>query len=130
MRDFSKKRRGPLASLARFCASAAGLGLLVLVAFVTTRAAWGMYEKFSRAAGEHAKAQREYEELGAKESRIEGAVAALSSARGVEAEIRSRFGVAKPGEGEIKIVRDESAQEEAAQNQGLWDWIVETFFVW
>lgn len=131
MRDFSKKRRSSVSALARLAVEVAGVALLMALVIVTTRAAWGMYQKFAMAAEERHIAQEELRELEEKEVHMQAAVAALASERGTEAELRSRFGVARPGEGEIKIVRDEASPEEGAEGQGgLWGWIVETFFVW
>lgn len=131
MHDFSKKRRRSLHTALRLGGIVLGVGLLGVLTVVSTRAAWGMYQKFTVAAQERHIAEGELRELEEKEVRIGTAVASLSSERGIEAELRSRFGVAKPGEGEIKIVRDQSSAAQAAQDEGgFWSWIVETFFVW
>lgn len=131
MRSWSKKRRGAGFTLLRNLGGIAAIIILALLAAVSARAAWNMYEKFTQASVGRQSAQHEFDELKEKKERVSAAVEALSSQRGVEAEIRQRFGVALPGEGEIKIVRDQSGEGSASKEpQNAWEWIVETFFVW
>jgi cell division protein FtsB len=131
MRSWSKKRRGAGFTLLRTAGGVAVIVILALLAAVSARAAWNMYEKFTEASLGRQAAQSELDELKEKKERVSTAVTAFSSERGIEAEIRQRFGVAKPGEGEIQIVRDEDGEGGASKEpQNLWEWIVETFFVW
>ncbi|MDB5225033.1 MAG: hypothetical protein JWO43_655 [Candidatus Adlerbacteria bacterium] len=85
------------------------LGLLLL-AFVTLRAAWGMYGKLAEATEGQEKAEAQLANLQRQHKRVSAAVAELQSSRGVEAEVRQRYGVAKPGEGEIQIVAVAAAE--------------------
>jgi cell division protein FtsB len=90
-----------------------------------------MYQKFTEASTAHQAAQEELAELEKKQAQIEASVANLSSERGIEAEIRNRFGVAREGEGEIKIVRDEEAEEPGElQKKSLWQRIISAFAIW
>jgi cell division protein FtsB len=90
-----------------------------------------MYQKFAEASGAHEAAQEELAALKERHAQVEAAVASLSSERGLEAEIRNRFGVAREGEGEIKIVRDEEVKEPGElQKKSLWQRILNAFAIW
>jgi hypothetical protein len=131
MEDLSKRRFRRGREILRFAGAAAALVALFLLTILAGRAAWGMYGKFVEASERHGMAQVALGEAQQKEERIATAVAALESERGVEAEIRSRFGLARPGEGEIKIVR--SAEDEAVTPRGqknIFVRIWEALFVW
>ncbi len=133
MRDFSKTRRGHSRGyeLFRLVVGICAVIVLALLAAVSTRAAWNMYDKFVQSSEGRETAEQRLGSLQEKEKRISAAVAALTSSRGVEAEIRERFGVAKPGEGEIKIVRDKKdATESGTESKNLWQRIVDVLFIW
>ena len=119
MRDFNK-RRTPWQSLLRFALRFTGLIALALLVLVMVRATWGMYQKFSEAAGQSEMAQQNLAALQAQTAQIGAEVTALSTARGVEGQLRQEYGVAKPGEGEIDIVRDTpTSSVSAAPESGL-----------
>lgn len=108
MQDFSK-RHAKRQILLRFVLSVAGLILLVLIAFVAVRAAYRMYGKFAQAAESAESAQERFTSLREQKNEVGAVVEAFDSSRGIEAEIRERYGVAKPGEGKIEIVRDSAS---------------------
>ena len=131
MRDFSKNRRGKSQEFLRLVASVLGVVILLLLFVVSARAAWDMYHKFAQASDDRQTAERELGSLKEKEMRIQTAVAALSSERGVEQEIRARFGVVKPGEGEIQIVRDkDNAGLLGGEPQNIWERILQALSFW
>ncbi|MDO8518472.1 MAG: hypothetical protein Q7S26_04260, partial [bacterium] len=67
----------------------------------------------------------------AQETRVAAAVANTSSSRGVETQLRERFGVARPGEGVIQIVRDSATSSAlTTQSESWWARIFHTLFVW
>lgn len=128
MRDFSKKRRSPVFALLRLLGSVGVVVLLALFVFVSSRATWEMYQKFAEASRSRQAAERELAALVEKEARVRGAAAALSSQRGIEEQVRARFGVARPGEGLITVVRDEASAEASSQEpQNLWKRILQLF---
>jgi cell division protein FtsB len=130
MRDF-QKRRGGAQKLLRVALGCIGILALIFLAVLSVRAAWGMYGKFAHANDVRAGAERELETLQGQYVRVEAAVGRLSSERGIEAEVRQRYGVAKPGEGEITIVREEpDAEVFASQPTTLWGRIWDALFVW
>jgi cell division protein FtsB len=131
MQDLSKKRHGRGAQLLHFLLRAGGVFLLLLIAVLSGRATWDMYQKFTLAAQAHDEAQKGLDALQQKQAHIAAAVDALATERGVEQEIRERFGVAKPGEGEITVVRDPKEASSTAQGQkGLFERIWNALFVW
>ncbi len=80
--------------------------MLGFVTFEATRAAWGMYGKFTEAAGDNVTAEQNLSQLTTEEAHMSAEVEALSSARGQEAALRQTYGVALPGEGEIQIIEE------------------------
>lgn len=131
MADYSKRRAARAYAIARLGAMAAGVLLLGALAVVSARAAWGMYGKFAEARQSSAVAQAELHSLREKEDRVRTSVETFSSTRGFEQEVRTRFGVAREGEGEIKIVRDAAETDVvAAERKGFWSRLFETLSFW
>lgn len=106
MRDFVKRHKTHNAR--RLLISAGGLALLVLITAVMIRAAWGMYGKFAEASNSDELAQNELAQLQVQQTQVAASVDSFTSSRGIEAQVRERYGVVKPGEGQIQIVRDSS----------------------
>jgi cell division protein FtsB len=130
MREFKKhkSRRGEIVT---FCIQAMGILLLLCVAAVAVRAAWGMYVKLTRATAGQEAAEVQLAALKAQQAEVAASVAELSSERGVEAQIRQRFGVAKQGEGEIEIMRDSGATSSAPKEpESWWRGVFRALFVW
>lgn len=105
--------------------------LLFATAGVAVSSAWNMYGTFAVAADARVDAEKTLSAAQADEARITATVAALDSQSGIEREVRERFGVVKPGEGEIQIVR-ESAQEspEAVQEENGLLRTLRSLFLW
>ena len=130
MREFNR-RRSRREEIVRFCTRAAGVLVLLLVTFVAVRAAWGMYGKFTSSAAADEAARQNLATLQKQETQVGGAVGSLDSERGVEAQIRERYGVAKPGEGEIQIVTDSaSSTTPAASSENMFVRIFHAVFPW
>lgn len=90
-----------------------------------------MYDKFVAASEADAAAQSELEEIRKQHGEIGAAVEALMSERGVEAGVRERFGVARPGEGQIDIIRREApTTTRQVDEPGLLTKIFRALFVW
>ncbi len=107
------------------------MAALLLLAGVAVRAAWGMYGKFASAAAADAAAQNELAALAARHAQVGAMVAELSTDRGVESQVRQRYGVGRPGEGEIDIVRQPSTtSDESAGGRGFWRRLWDALFVW
>lgn len=129
MRDF-KKRRTAGGELLHIGAGTAGILLLCAVAFVAVRGAWGMYGKFAGAAEARATAEAQLAALTVRYETVAEDVEALQSERGIEAQVRQRYGVARQGEGQIDIVRQAPQEEVAVEHPTLWDRLWQLLFVW
>ncbi|MDB5225119.1 MAG: hypothetical protein JWL87_71 [Candidatus Adlerbacteria bacterium] len=130
MQDYRKRRAGRQ-DLMQTGFGLAGVAFLVFVAFIAVRGTWGMYGKFVAASGADASARAELEELRSQHKHVGAAVAALSSDRGVEAGVRERYGVARPGEGQIDIVRRQATtSSESADSPNFFVRIFRALFVW
>ncbi len=130
MQDF-KKPHPKTPHLLRLAGALAGAILLFVTAGVAVTSAWGMYGTFSTAAGARQSAEKSLRSIQEDETRISATVAALGSQTGVEKEVRERFGVAKPGEGEIQIVRDAAGEDvRPAESQNVFLKTLHSLFVW
>ncbi len=130
MQEFKKRHTKPH-YLLRFAAMLASTAVLFAVAGVAVSSAWNMYDTFTAATVAREDAEQNLAAAQSDEARVQATVAALGTQAGVEREVRERFGVVKPGEGEIQIVRD-SAPEEAqtTQNQNIFVRTLRSLFVW
>jgi len=109
----------------------AGVLVLAAASFVAARAAWDMYGKFAAASQARTDAEVELAQLQEQYAHVETEVASLNTERGVEAAVRERYGVAKPGEGEIDIVRQSPTSTAATAGQDSWfARLWHSLFVW
>jgi hypothetical protein len=130
MRDF-KKERGGGGQYLRMLVGLAGLVALAALGAVSARAAWGMYQKFAEASAADAAAQNELAAAQAQYASVSASVEALDTERGQEGALRERYGVARPGEGEIDIVRPATTTPAAADApRGFWASLWHALFVW
>lgn len=129
MREF-KKRRTKGADILRVAIGSLGIVGLVAVAVGGSRAAWGMYGRFSDAAAARAGAERQLVYTQERYQNIEKNIENLSSERGVEAELRQRYGVVRPGEGQIDIVRQSTSTEVLRQEPAFLGRLWQALMVW
>ena len=130
MREF-KKRRSKSEEIVRLAAKTAGVLLLLVVTVVLLRAAWGMYGKMSEAAEAKEEANADLARVEVQQAGVTSTLSQISSVRGEEAQIRERFGVARPGEGEIDIIRNNKATTtESETKESWWVSLFHTLFVW
>lgn len=127
MIDFQKPRK---ADIPRMMLGGAGVLLLALLAFFVLQGAWRMYGKMSHAAGAREAAAARLADLERDEARAKISVEELGTVRGLEAEVRERYGLARPGEGAIVVVRPEGDGVEERRSPGLWQKLWSAFFVW
>jgi cell division protein FtsB len=130
MRSFERRKGG--ITIWGFILRWAGALVLFLIMFFTVRAAWNMYLRFAAASESEKAATAELADLKERQIEVEAAVATLSSDRGVEAEVRERYGVALPGEGRIEIVRNDNTEEElgALEEGNIFKRIFRSIFSW
>ena len=130
MREF-KKRRSRSEEILRLSIKGVGVLLLLVVTVVLARAAWGMYGKMTEAAQAKEEANAELARVEAQQRGVTTTLSEISSTRGEEAQIRARFGVAKPGEGEIDVIRDTKASTTDSElKESWWTSLFHTLFVW
>ena len=101
------------------------IGILLLVAFWLASLIWGLAGKAQIAVDEAHKAQRRYQALEERKTILEANLAALETARGRDAAIRTSFGVARPGEEIIVVVPSETAT--SAPTLSWWQKILDWF---
>jgi len=102
-------------------------GMLVMLSIVTIflgNAAWNVFQKYREARENRELAAQELQKLEERESGLSADIERLSTERGVEEELRKRFGVAKEGE-EVIVVVDPPAPEGGGESgestsRGLW----------
>ena len=130
MQDF-RKRPGGRVGWQKMLMGCGAILALAALAFFSVRAAYGMYEKFTVAAAADDQAQAQYADLEQQYAQVKTDVQEVSTPEGVEGQIRERWGLAKPGEGEIDIVEQAaSSSPAAAQPQGFFASLWQTLFVW
>ncbi len=130
MREF-KKRRGYRGEILNLGLRVLGVLVLLGVTGLAVRSAWDMYTKLAEASRGDIAAQVQLATLQAQETQVANSVDIISSARGVEAQVRGRFGVARPGEGVIQIVRDApTSTTNIAPSQHWWERLWRILFVW
>ncbi len=114
-----------------FLLTACGIAVLASVTFLTAHAAWDMYGRLQEANVAEEGAQAQLAALQSQQQSVTQQVGELASAEGVEAQVRERFGVAKPGEGEIDIVEQTSADAApAAPAKSFWQGLWQTLTSW
>ena len=116
----------------RFFAMVGGVCALLFMISITVRATWNIYGKFAEASRASAATSAEFDALVAREAVIALAITRLDSNRGIEAQLREKYGVALPGEGEIRIVRDtkDSNSTKDAYREGVFTHIFRSLIVW
>ncbi|KKU81249.1 MAG: hypothetical protein UY07_C0022G0014 [Parcubacteria group bacterium GW2011_GWA1_47_8] len=114
----------------RILYSKTAIGALVLLTVLVARGAWELHEKAAIARADRAEAERSLSLLKERAAGLEASLADLKSPHGVEAEVRQKFTVARPGE-EVVVVVDENAKKsengEASKGGGFWARIAEFF---
>ena len=117
--------------MVRLAGKTAGVLLLLVVTVALTHAAWGMYGKMVSSAQAKEEANANLARMILQQEGVSTTLETISSTRGEEAQIRARFGVARPGEGEIDIIQTPAATtSEPAPQESWWMRIFHTLFVW
>lgn len=99
MRDFKKRRLVRSIIYSPLTASA-----LLLATFFVLHAIWNISQTYIQTKKGYEAAHEEFTELRGRKERIEERIDTLSTPRGVEEEIRNKFGFVKKGEGVVIIV--------------------------
>jgi hypothetical protein len=130
MTEFRKPGRGKkeLQSLALRTLAAAAL---LVITTLLLRAAWGMYTKMIAASEGQRQTENQLARLEKQQKGVVVTLSELASVRGEEEEIRQRFGLVKPGEGEIQIIERAQASSTALEDgEPWWRHILRALVVW
>lgn len=105
--------------------------LLTFILFVLLRAVWSVYQKANIAHLNKVKAQNQLSKLVKREDSLLAGIEKLKSSRGVESEIRNRFGVVKEGE-EVVVIVDRRGEQnddmgDADKNENLFQKFLKFF---
>ena len=98
MRDFKKRR-----VMRSILYSPLTASLLLLAVFFALHAVWNIFTTYQQTKQNYERTYEEHAELLRRKGNIEERVGQLSTERGVEIEIRNKFGFVKEGE-EVVIV--------------------------
>lgn len=101
------------------------IGVLLLASLWLASLIWGLFGKARIAVSEAQEAKLQYETLEERRTVLEANLAALGTARGQDAAIRTAFGVARPGEEVIVVVPPATATPTTTPS--WWERIVSWF---
>lgn len=118
MREFQGKRR-----LKQFFYSRVTVALLILVVLLLARAATGVWWRSRGVAEERQAVDQELAAAVSRRQELTASIARLETARGVEAELRSKFSVARPGERVISVISSAPPEPVESRDRGWWDWV-------
>ncbi|MEK7555668.1 MAG: septum formation initiator family protein [Patescibacteria group bacterium] len=120
MLDFQQKKK-----LRKAMYSKVVLFILSIVALFLGNATWNVYQKYSEARQNEEIVSNEIQKLQERERDLSVDIARLNTERGVEEELRKRFGVAKKGEEVMVIVEPtvldgQNIVDNEGQKKGFW----------
>jgi cell division protein FtsB len=101
------------------------IGVLLLAAFWLASLIFGIFGKAHIAVLQAREEEWQFEELEARKAALSANLAALATARGRDAAIRTAFGVARPGEEVIVVVPPEL--KVPTTTPSLWQRILDWF---
>ncbi len=112
MKDFQRKRK-----IRKTLYSRGVLFGLLLVLIVVSKATFSLYAKERESQRNLSLAEANLSTLSLREERLKSDIARLKTSEGIDAEIRSQFQVAKPGERMVVLVDDRKKEAEAPLEQ-------------
>ncbi len=98
MFDFQQKKK-----MRDFFYSPIVVGVVALIALYAVYSTWSIYHKLSETERDAERVQLEVLALEARSQKLDADIQSLETSSGVEKQIRSKFGVAKPGE-ELAVI--------------------------
>ena len=122
--DFQQKRK-----IRNIMYSKVTLVILLVLAIFLARGAWGIFIKAQNSRSDLKETSKEYTDLETRKEILTNNIAELKTGEGIEAEIRSKYSVAKNGEVNIVIV-DKNAtntNDENTSSGSFWSRILEWF---
>jgi len=112
MKQFQQKRR-----FQKIIYSSGAIVILVLVALFFFNSTWDVYRKAKETAEKRGQAQAELDKLKEQEEYLRSQIDRLSTEKGIEEEVRTKFNVAKEDEGVIVIVDGENKGAVQAESE-------------
>lgn len=105
------------------------IALLAVFVLVVARAAWIAEDRMDKAYTLRIDAEKERDQLIQRKDDLGQSLERLKTPRGVEAEVRSRFQLVKPGEEEFIIIDDEVATNTPKKTSAasIWGWLSTLF---
>jgi cell division protein FtsB len=126
MLEFQEKRK-----IKRLIYSKLTLVVLIIIIALLLNAVWGVYQKQSLAKDNLNKTAAVFEGLQAREKMLSSEIESLKTEVGVEAEIREKYGLVKPGEEVIVVVDKEtdsgSSTPASTDSSGFWQDVLNLF---
>ncbi len=122
------KRRGDKRLSRHPAVSYALLAVLIIVLGVLFWGVWGVYAKYHEAKGKKQALANEYSGIIEREDLLRNKLNKLSTPRGMEEEIRSKFQVAREGEGVLVLVNPEEQTSTTTPPQSIWDKVLDFFW--
>ena len=102
MREFQEKKR-----VKNLLYSRVTIVILFILILFFAHATWGVYKKERESAANVVRAQNELKRITDREALLNSEIARLNTEDGIEEEIRTKYGVAKPGEQVLIITETE-----------------------
>jgi cell division protein FtsB len=126
-----RQARGP--ALMRLAGTYAAALFLIVLAGTFALGAWNMYGRMARAGEGAAAAAAQLAKAELQQAQVAEDLERLKSQIGEEGELRRRYGMAKPGEGVIKIVAGTTTgdlQEKQESSEGPISRFLNAIFPW
>jgi len=104
------------------------IAVLAVIVIFTIGNTWDIYKKASFAKQKRDEAVKELQSLQERKESLSLSVASLDTKRGIEEEVRSKFGVVKEGE-EVVVIIDETSDKKSPESKksGFWHTVVSFF---
>lgn len=114
----------PRRSLARFLKRAVRsritLGVLLILVLLLGRAVWNVGEKAFETGAARQKQAAELAQLEERRAQLQQELERLGTRRGIEAEVRESYGMAKPGEEVLVFVESPTSSTKQRQPERSW----------
>ncbi len=127
MLDFKEKRKIKRLLYSKLTIVVLGIMLAFLLSSV-----WGVYKKASIAYNNKERISKDLKSLQARKEALVSDIEKLKNSRGVESELRDRFGVVKEGEEVVVLVdpttkKGQNDEQDAMNSRGLWQKFIRIF---
>jgi cell division protein FtsB len=104
------------------------LGFLALIVILAIHSTWNVYQKQRESATLLGQSEEQETELQNRQNELQNKIADMQTPQGLEAEIRSKFNVARPDENvAIVLESDDSATSTSTTTVSFWQKIVKFF---